>query len=139
MPPANVIADAGETHSGVVKALEKQSIEIEIKTLELCDFVINGGITFERVTLDDLFKSIFEDRKLFSRIKELANKCERPVLIIEGEDLFFSGRTVNPGSIQGFLVKIAVFFRVPAVFTLNETETAEVIASIARARQSDDI
>ncbi len=65
------------------------------------------------------------------KITEL--RCyERPILIIEGEDPFFSGRTVNPESIKGILKTIAISFRVPTLFMFNEAETAEVIPGIAR-------
>jgi DNA excision repair protein ERCC-4 len=139
MPSVSVIMDPGVRHSGVVKALEKQSVEIEIKPLEAGDFVINGGITFERLTLEDILKSIFEDRKLLSRIRDVANRCERPVLVIEGEDPFFSGRTINPASIQGLLSKIVILLRIPVIYTLNEAETAKVISSMARAEQPDKV
>ncbi len=139
MPSVGVIVDPGVRHSGIVKALEKQSVEIEIKPLEAGDFVISGGITFERVTLDDLLKSIFEDGKLLIRIKVVANSCERPVLIIEGEDPFYSGRTIKPASIQGLLSKIVISLRIPVLYTLNEDETAEVISSIARAEQPNKV
>ncbi len=138
MRSVRVVVDSGELGSGVVKALEKQDIEIEITTLEVGAYIASGRTAFERMTIDDFFKSLFEDRKLFSQIGDLASSYERPILIIEGEDPFFSGRTVNPGSIQGILKTIAVFLRVPTLFTLNEAETAEVIASIARREQSDE-
>ncbi len=128
--------DTGEMHSSVVKALENQDIEIEITDLEVCDYVFNG-IAFERLTFDDLLRSVFEDVKLLTRIKNLADHFERPILIIEGEDPFLAGRTINPGSIQSFLRKIATSFRVPAVFTLDEVETAELILSITGAENSD--
>ncbi len=131
--------DTGEQGSDVVKALETQGVKIEIKTLEAGDYVMDHRAAFERVTLEDLLKSYLKDGKLFSRIKAMANSYERPVLIIEGEDTFFSGRTINPSSIQGFLKKIAVSLRVPAVFTLNEAETAEVISSIAGTEQADEV
>lgn len=57
---------------------------------------------------------------------------DRTILIIEGEDPFFSGRTVNPESIHGIPKTIAVSFGVPTLFILDEAETAEVKASIAR-------
>jgi Fanconi anemia group M protein len=139
MSSIRIAVDPEELRSGVIKALEKQGVEIEITKLEAGDYVANHRIAFERMTIDDFFKSIFEDRKLLSRIKYLANSCERPVLIIEGEDPFFSGRTINPGSIQGFLKTIAVSFRVPTLYTLNEAETAVVISSIARAEQSYEV
>ncbi len=138
MPSVKIVVDSREVGSGVVKALEKQDIGIEITTLEAGDYLANHRIAFERMTLDDFLKALFEGRKLFSQIRDLAGKYERPVLIIEGEDPFFSGRTISPGSIQGFLKRIAVSFRVPALYTLNEAETAEVISSIARAEQSED-
>ena len=125
--------DPGEMHSGVIKALEKQDIEIEITKLEAGDYVAYNGIGFQRMTIDDLLKSIFGDIRLLSQIRDFAGHYERPVLIIEGEDPFCSGQTMNPGSIQGFLKIIAVSIRVPVIFTLNEVETAEVVSSIATA------
>jgi ERCC4-type nuclease len=139
MPSVRIVVDPGELGSGVVKAFEKQGVEIEVTKLEAGDYEVNHRIAFERMTIDDFFKSIFEDRKLFSQIKDLANSYERPLLIIEGEDPFFSGRTINPTSIQGFLKTIAVSFRIPTLYTLNEDETAEVISSIARAEKSDEV
>lgn len=138
MPLVRVIVDSRELRSGVVKALEKQDVEIEITTLEVGDYVASCRAAFERKTIDDFFKSLFEDRKLFSQIGDLASSYERPVLIIEGGDPFFSGRRVNPRSIQGILNTIAVSFRVPTLYTLNEDETAEVISSIARREQLDE-
>lgn len=130
-----ILVDQGEMHSDVVKALKKQDIEIKISELEACDCAYNG-IAFKRITIDDLLKSIFKNVNLFSRIENLAAHFERTILIIEGEDPFHAGRTINPGSIQSFLKKIAVSFAVPVVFTLDEIETAEVILSTAYAEQS---
>jgi ERCC4-type nuclease len=139
MPSIRIVVDPGELHSGVVKALEKQGVEIEITKLEAGDYVANHRIAFERMTIDDFIKSIFEDMRLFDKIKDLANIYERPVLIIEGEDPFFSGRTINPASIQSFLNKIVVSFRVPILYTLNETETAEIILSNIEHSQARSI
>ncbi len=139
MPSIRVIVDSREQGSSVVKALEKQGVEIVITTLEAGDYVADHNIAFERMTLEDILKSIFDDMKLFCQIRNLANSYERPVLIIEGEDPFFSGRTINPASIQGFLDKIVVPFRVPLLYTLNETETAGVISNMIRPEQPDEI
>lgn len=103
MSSIRIVVDPGELRSGVVKALEKQGVEIEVTKLEAGDYTANHRTAFKRMTIDDFIKSIFEDRKLLSQIKDMANSYERPVLIIEGEYPFFSGRTINPTSIQGFL------------------------------------
>ncbi|HYN44520.1 MAG TPA: ERCC4 domain-containing protein [Candidatus Limnocylindrales bacterium] len=133
MPLIKVVVDSRELRSGVVKMLDKQDIEIEITTLEVGDYIADNRIAFKRITIDDFLKSLFEDRRLFGQIKHLAGSYERPILIIEGEDPFFPGRTINPSFIQGFLKTIAVSFRVPTLYTLDEADTAEVISSIARA------
>ncbi|PWB49319.1 MAG: hypothetical protein C3F06_14305 [Candidatus Methanoperedenaceae archaeon] len=122
-----------------IKMLEKQGVEIVITDLELGDHIVNKKIAFKRITIKDLLKSIFEEIKLFDQIKHLAARYDHTILIIEGEDPFFSGRTVNPGSIQGFLRKLAVSFQVPVVFTLNEAETSEIISSIAGVEQPEQI
>lgn len=62
----------------------------------------------------------------------------RTILIIEGEDPFFSCRTVNPESIQSILKTIAVSFVIPTLFLLDEAETTEVIAGISKREQSDE-
>lgn len=82
MPPIRIVVDPDELRSGVVKALEKQGVEIEITKLETGDYEVNHRLAFGRMTIDDFFKSIFEDKKLISQIGDLANSYERPVLII---------------------------------------------------------
>ncbi|MCX9085868.1 MAG: hypothetical protein OIN87_13840 [Candidatus Methanoperedens sp.] len=128
-----IVVDSKEKESGVVKALENQDIEIEIATLKVADYIVNHRIAFKRLTIDDILKSIFKDEKISGRIGGMTNVYERPLLIIEGEDPFFPGRTVNLSFIQSFLKTIAVSFGVSTLFTLNVEQTAEVISSIARA------
>jgi ERCC4-type nuclease len=134
-----VVVNSRELDSGVVKALEKQDIEIELTILETADYVVNHRIDFVRMTIDDFLKSIFKDRKLYTKIGGMASSYDRPILIIEGEDPFFPGRTINPSFIQGFFNTIAVSFRVPTLYTLNETQTSEVILSIAMAKHYNKI
>lgn len=128
-----VVVDSRERDSGVVEALEKQDVEIEITTLKAGDYMVNHRIAFKRLTIDDILKSIFEGEKLSSKIGEMTSIYERSILIIEGEDPFFRGRTVILSFIQSFLKTIAVSFGASTLFTLNEAQTAEVISSIARA------
>ena len=127
-----VVVDSRERDSGVVEALEKLDVEIEITTLKAGDYMVNHRIAFKRLTIDDILKSIFEGEKLSSKIGDMTSIYERPILIIEGEDPFFPSRPFNLSFIQSFLKTIAVSFGVSTLFTLNEAQTAEVISSIAR-------
>jgi Fanconi anemia group M protein len=132
-----VVVDQRETRSPVAKELEKLC-EIDIQTLEVADYVVSNRCAFERKDLEDFFKSIFEDRKFFGQIGDMASSYERPVLIIEGGDPFLSGRNVYPSAIQGILNTIAVSFRCPTLYSLNAADTAKIIYQIAKREQTEE-
>jgi Fanconi anemia group M protein len=132
-----IIADHREMRSKVIESLEKLGADIEITTLKVGDYVVSDRVAFERKRIDDLFATLLERRELFSQINDLARSYKRPILIIEGDDPFFSlnGR-MHPNAIQGVLNTIALM-RIPALFTLNEAETAQVITMIAEKEQGN--
>ncbi len=132
-----IVIDHREMRSGVAEALYKLGADIEIATLEIGDYVVSDRVAFERKTVDDVFTTLFERRELFSQLMDMSRSYRLPILIIEGEDLFFfSSRRVNPMAIQGFLNAIALM-RIPTLYTLNEVETAQVIGMIAAKEQTD--
>jgi len=132
-----IVIDHREMRSGVAEALRKLGADIEIVTLEVGDYVVSDRVAFERKTVDDLFATLLERRELFSQLADLARSYRLPILIIEGEDLFFfSSRRVHPMAVQGFLNTIALM-RIPTLYTLNEAETAQVIGMIAEKEQGD--
>ncbi|HMB44235.1 MAG TPA: ERCC4 domain-containing protein [Candidatus Methanoperedens sp.] len=132
-----VFIDHREMRSRVAEGLVKLGAEIEITTLEIGDYVVSDRVAFERKTVDDIFSTLLERRELFSQLFDLAKSYRKPILIIEGEDIFFfSSRKVNPKAIQGFLNTIALM-RIPTLYTLNEAETAQVISMIALKEQND--
>ncbi len=132
-----VVIDQRELRSAVAKELERLC-DIEIQTLEVADYVVSYRCAFERKDIDDFFKSLFEDKKFFSQLADMANSYERPVLIIEGGDPFFSGRRVHPNALQAILNTIAVSFRVPTLYALNTADTAKIIYQIAKREQTDE-
>ncbi|MDM7935114.1 MAG: ERCC4 domain-containing protein, partial [Methanothrix sp.] len=69
------------------------------------------------------------ERNLFRQVADLSRSYERPVLILEGRDLY--ARQVNPSSIRGALASVAVDYRVPIIPTEDQEETASVIALLA--------
>lgn len=132
-----VFIDHREMRSRVADELIELGAEIEITTLEIGDYVVSDRVAFERKTVDDIFSTLLERRELFSQLFDLAKSYRKPILIIEGEDIFFfSSRRMNPKAIQGFLNTIALM-RIPTLYTLNEAETAQVISMIALKEQND--
>lgn len=132
-----IIIDHREMRSRVVETLAELGAQIEITTLEIGDYVVSDRVAFERKTVDDIFHTLIERRELFSQLFDLARSYKKPILIIEGDDPFFAlARRMNPRAIQGFLNTIALM-RIPTLYTINSTETAQVISMIAEKEQTD--
>lgn len=130
-----IIVDHREQRSQVIVSLEKLGADIEITTLNVGDYVVSDRVAFERKRIDDLLATLLERRELFSQLKDLARSYKRPILIIEGDDPFFSlNHRLHPNAIQGILNTIALM-RIPVLYTLNEAETAQVITMIAEKEQ----
>jgi ERCC4-type nuclease len=91
-------------------------------------------VCVERKTADDFVASI-TDKRLFSQLQALKNGFERPILLIEGPDIY--GR-LTPNAIQGALASIALDFQVPIVWSRNAEETAGIVYWLARREQFED-
>lgn len=131
-----VIVDQRELRPSVAKELEKLNCSLVFKTLEVADYIASERVAFERKTAEDFLKSWLDEKKLFGQISDLCDAYERPVLIVEGGmDDLFALRRVHPNSVQGVLNTLAASFRCPILYTLNTSETAAVITSIAFREQ----
>lgn len=126
-----------EIRSGVAKELEKLGCDLKFETMEVGDYCVSNRCCFERKEINDFFNSLFNDRKLFSQLIDLADSYLRPILIFEGGDPFWSGRRLHPKAVQGILNAIAML-RIPTLYSLNEAETALIISMIAEKEQSEE-
>lgn len=130
-----VIVDPREREMG--KLLESQGLEVTLKNLAVGDYVVSDRIAIERKTADDFVASIIDpERNLFRQISDLSRAYERPVLILEGRDLYTRQR-MNPNSIRGALAAIAIDYAVPIIPTENKEETAAVIAMLAARERKE--
>jgi len=115
---------------GMAKLLESRGLEVTLRNLEVGDYVVSDRVAIERKTAQDFVASIIDpERSLFRQIADLARSYERPVLILEGRELY--SRQVSPGSIQGALASVAVDYGVPIIPTEDEEDTASVISLLA--------
>lgn len=132
--PGRVLVDSRERDVG--KLLESCGVEITIQVLEVGDYIISDRVAVERKTAEDFVASIIDpQRNLFRQISDLARSYDRPVLILEGRDLY--SRQINPNSIRGAMASIAIDYGVPIIPTEDQNETAAVISMIAKREQSD--
>jgi ERCC4-type nuclease len=129
-----VFVDPREREMG--KLLESVGVEITLKVLEVGDYVVSDRIGIERKSAKDFVSSIIDPkRNLFRQISDLARSYEKPILILEGRDLYTS--QVNPNSIRGALASIAIDYGVPIIPTEDQNETAAVISLISKREQAE--
>lgn len=130
-----IIVDSRELRSEVVKCLREIGAEVEIKNLEVADYVLSDRVAVERKTVEDFIESIKQRDRLFSQISSLKSAYTHPVLIIEGDNFYKSG--IHPNAVRGAIVTIAIDFSVPIIQTRDAKETAEFMMVIARREQEE--
>jgi Fanconi anemia group M protein len=128
-----VVADDRETPSRVVEALRLAGAALEIEHLEIGDYAIGDRIIVERKTARDFVDTLVE-RDLLGQLRSLADAAPRPVLIVEGGDLF-SHRQIHPNAIRGALAAIAVDMGVTLLYSADEKETADLLLVLARREE----
>lgn len=114
----------------MAKLLESSGIEVAVQNLEVADYVISEKVAVERKTAQDFVSSIIDpQRNLFRQIADLVRTYDRPVLILEGKDLYTT--QMNAASIRGAMISVAVDYGVPIIPTEDQAETVRVIAQMA--------
>ena len=132
-----VYVDHREIRSGVSKILEDGGINVIMQTLEVGDYVPSDRVCIERKTTADFIDSLISgQRDLFRQIADLARTYEKPILIIEGGDIY-DLRQIHPNAVRGAIASIAIDFSVPVIMSRDEEDTAAMIAAIAKREQED--
>ncbi len=121
----------------VAKELSDSGVSVELKTLEIGDYVCSSRAAVEVKKTADFVNSIVDGR-LLHQLKELKRSYEKPVVIIEGTDDIYSVRGVHPNAIRGMIATIAVSYGIPIIKTRDSIETAGIIAAIARREQENE-
>ncbi|MCW7076286.1 MAG: DEAD/DEAH box helicase [Candidatus Syntrophoarchaeum sp.] len=130
-----VFVDNRETRSQVVKSLERLGCKLNFKKLEVGDYVVSERVCIERKSAEDLVDSLVgSDTNIFEQLGNLRREYERPILIIEGDVLHKTER-VSENAIKGAIVSIAVDFSIPILYTRDGSDTANLIAQIAKREQ----
>lgn len=132
-PPVTV--DDRETATRVVEHLSNLGAVITLRRLDYGDYAIGDRVLIERKTTRDFVDTLVE-RDLLGQVGTMARACLRPVLIIEGENLY-TQRDIHPNAIRGALSAISLDLGVSLFFTRDEEDTARMIEIIARREYSE--
>jgi Fanconi anemia group M protein len=128
-----IVVDDRETSSRVVEHLHALGSSLSVRRLPYGDYLIGDRMVVERKTTRDFVDTLIE-RDLFGQLRGLSGHALRPVLIIEGGDLY-TERDVNPNAIRGALAAIAVDLGITPFFTKDDGETAQMLMVLARREE----
>jgi len=132
-----IIVDHRERASDVLRNLSKMGCKIHFKQLQIADYVLSIRVGVERKTVTDFLQSLIDGR-LLDQIIELKTKYQKPLLLIEGEDLY-GRRALHPEAIRGILMAISIALGVPILWTKNEEESAQLLSLISKEEKKSGI
>ena len=130
-----VYADSREGNSKVIRHLTEMEIDVKVQSMAVADYQVSDEVAIERKTAKDFVDSII-DKRLFKQAQELSEEFKRPLMILEGDDLY-SGM-INPNAIRGSLASIAIDFGISIIPTRNAQDTAAMIKRIAVREQNGE-
>ena len=130
-----IFVDYREKNSNMMRELDKINCKINVKSMSVGDYQITNDIIIERKTVEDFSKSI-TDKRLYQQAKELVSNCSKPLMIVEGPNIYHS--FLHPNAIRGALASITLDFKIPVIQTQNETDTALMIKRIALREKDKD-
>jgi Fanconi anemia group M protein len=125
-----IVVDDRETSSPVVERLSDLGVRLTIRRLESGDYAVGDRVLVERKRARDFVDTLVE-RDLFGQLKELAAQAMRPVLIIEGGDLY-AQRDIHPNALRGTLAAIAIDLGIAVFYSRDEEDTAQLLTILAR-------
>lgn len=130
-----VFADTREGNSKVIRHLSEMEIDVKVQAMAAGDYQVSDEVVIERKTAKDFVDSIV-DKRLFKQARSLMEEFKRPLIILEGDDLY--NGMINPNAIRGSIASIALDFGISIIPTRNAQDTAAMIKRIAIREQSGE-
>ena len=130
-----VFADTREGNSKVIRHLSEMEIDVKVQAMAVGDYQVSDDVVIERKTAKDYVDSIV-DKRQFKQARSLMEEFKRPLIILEGDDLY--NGMINPNAIRGSIASIALDFGISIIPTRNAQDTAAMIKRIAIREQSGE-
>ncbi|WP_435063486.1 DEAD/DEAH box helicase [Halobaculum sp. EA56] len=131
-----IVVDQRELESTIARDLStREGITTRLETLAVGDYVLSDRVAVERKSVADFLDTLVGgDRSMFEQVRDTARAYARPVVIVEGEDLY-GERNVHPNAVRGALASLAIDFDASVLRTEDEADTADLLETIARREQ----
>ncbi len=135
-----IVVDEREKNSQIPNLLKIMGVFVDYEQLKVGDYIVSSETVIERKTIHDLINSIYDGR-LFIQYSELINHYSKPFIIIEGnitdlddrEKMDFNSKLIVDKIRIAYdtLIKIALDFRIPILYTPSIYYTAELLIHLA--------
>ena len=130
-----IVVDERERKSGIPELLKAVGINLEMKTLQVGDYIVAPETVVERKSIHDLVSSIFDGR-LFEQCNRLKEHFQHPVILMEGNVDEIEEVTENPLVFYGAISTIALDFKIPIIPTPSASHTAKLLVSLSSRKES---
>ncbi|KYH39268.1 MAG: DEAD/DEAH box helicase [Candidatus Hecatellales archaeon B24] len=127
-----VLVDYREGGSQVVRELLRLGVSIELRSLQVADYVVSQDLAVERKRMEDFARSLMDGR-LFSQARSLVSTYPRALLLVEGEE---ASAGVQPQALLGAMLSLLYDFKLPVIWVRNPADAARVILLLARREQA---
>ena len=127
-----IYVDHRERGTSIIRKLLEKNVDLKQATLPVGDFILSNDVAIERKTTNDFSQTLIRG-DLFPQLIKLKETYAKPLLLIEGENIFNS--SISSNAIFGAISSIIVDYNVPILYTSNEEETLSLILTIAKREQ----
>ncbi len=127
-----ITVDNRELKGRVVQELFSRKVQMDVRHLEVADYIVSERVGIEFKTSNDFEASIIDGR-LFKQCEALIDNFERPIIIIQGS--YLSGR-LHPNAVRGAVASVTTDYGIPVINVDSPAEAAMLIISYARREQS---
>ena len=129
LPNSRIVIDDRERKSGIPELIKKIGINVEIKTLQVGDYIVSPETVVERKSIQDFMSSIFDGR-LFDQCNRLKENFQFPIILLEGNVDEIEDIMENPFVFYCAMSTIVIDFKIPIIPTPNASDTAKLLVAM---------
>jgi Fanconi anemia group M protein len=136
----HICVDSNEASSrrDIVTYLKFNGFDVDIRRLDVCDYVVSDRVGVERKDVSDFLGSM-KDGRLFSQAKDMASVYERPILILEGQmSRALKRSAMKPSSVYGALSSVALDYGITVIPTETPEHTGVLLHRLAYREQAKE-
>jgi ERCC4-type nuclease len=136
----SICVDSNEASSrrDIVNYLRLSGFEVDVRRLDVCDYVVSDRCGVERKDVTD-FLSSMKDGRLFGQARDMAETYEKPILILEGQmSRAFKRSRMRPASVYGALSSLALDYGLSIIPTESPEMTSVLLHRLAYREQAKE-